>query len=357
MSRRRESSTSGEKEAGTPNPKRYGWRFVLPCAAGAVIIGTGCFFLGYHLHQPEAASTKAIRESSEKYQFISPLLAVGRQNISTPSPVYASLVNAVNKYVSAEKKSGELSDASVYLIDYTHGGSFAINEKAAYDPASLMKIAIMIAYFRQDEDGEGSLDRMLTYTPELSKVLADSPIDSQSALKVGSAYSVRDLIDRMIIDSDNGAKNLLILSMPGERINEMLAELGIPELQDNKPYLISEDDYSLFFRVLYNATFLSRHDSETALSILSRVTFKDGLVAGLPPGTLVAHKFGDNETVDSSGQPAESELHDCGIVYEKNDHFLLCIMTKGKSTADLSNVISSITKMVSDVQAKISASM
>lgn len=316
-------------------------------ALSFVLFGTACFFLGYRLKPAEFVSSHAIRENTDAYRFISPLLAVGRPDAGTPSPQYAKLAAAVKSYIGSREKSGLLDDASVYLINYTKEGSFALNENASYDPASLMKIAIMIAYFKREEKGQGSLQDRLTYSSALSQALAGAAFDTPSELKVGESYSVDTLINDMIIDSDNGAMNLLLAGIPDQSMEEMYAELGIKGPEANVPYVISAKDYSLFFRILYNATYLTRADSEKALSILSQATFKDGLVAGLPRGTTVAHKFGEHVTPDSAGNPASFELHDCGIVYEHNDRYLLCVMTKGKTLSDLSDTIAGIAKMVS----------
>jgi hypothetical protein len=85
------------------------------------------------------------------------------------------------------------------------------------------------------------------------------------------------------------------------------------------------------FRILYNATYLSRDYSEKALQVLSQSSFTQGIVSGVPSSTVVAHKLGlvgiapDNVTV------TEHELHDCGIVYAQNP-YVLCVMTRGSSS-------------------------
>jgi beta-lactamase class A len=128
-------------------------------------------------------------------------------------------------------------------------------------------------------------------------------------------------------------------------LNQVYTDLGLTPPGDNASYTISAKDYSLFFRVLYNATYLNDTDSEKALSILSQVTFASGLVAGLPSGTVVAHKYG--EYVNGNNDHVDSiELHDCGIIYSKKSPYLLCVMTKGQNLNGLQDVIASISKLV-----------
>jgi hypothetical protein len=69
---------------------------------------------------------------------------------------------------------------------------------------------------------------------------------------------------------------------------------------------------------------------------MTRSTFKDGLVAGVPEGTIVAQKFGERSL--ETGQ----QLHNCGIVYVPSQPYLLCVMTQGTNVASLRSVIRDI---------------
>ena len=107
--------------------------------------------------------------------------------------------------------------------------------------------------------------------------------------------------------------------------------------------MLSAENYASFFRVLFNASYLSRSLSEKALSLLAQSDFKDGLVAGVPPGIKVAHKFGFRIT----GINGEiKQLHDCGIIYYPRHPYLLCIMTSGKSYEYLDDAIKELSRVV-----------
>ena len=41
-----------------------------------------------------------------------------------------------------------------------------------------------------------------------------------------------------------------------------------------------------------------------------------------------------------------SELHDCGIVYQNDDPYVLCVMTQGRSFAELQALIADISSTV-----------
>jgi hypothetical protein len=91
-------------------------------------------------------------------------------------------------------------------------------------------------------------------------------------------------------------------------------------------------------------------DDVLALELLTKTDFDKGLVAGVPSGTLVAHKFGEKtiNTVGISGQINNTihELHDCGIIYIPNDPYFLCVMTKGNDFETLASVIKDISGIV-----------
>ncbi len=312
----------------------------------ALIVGLGMGFgLGYASHPKSTAVSQTIRENSDKYKFIHPLLALARPDISTPTPSYAKLARDVDSFLSEQKRKAYINSASVYFIDYGENGSFAINEKEAYDPASMLKVVIMVAFLKKSETDPSILNQKVPFTTTTQKLLESIPFEDPTKLVVGTTYSVSDLIHSMIADSDNGATNLLLPRIDGEYLDQVYEGLGLAKPQSGVPYKISANDYSLFFRVLYNATYLSRDNSEEALSLLAQAAYKDGLVAGLPSGTTVAHKFG--EYVKGTKDQVEFvELHDCGIIFPDRGPYLLCVMTKGKNFDTLKSVISGISKMV-----------
>ena len=70
--------------------------------------------------------------------------------------------------------------------------------------------------------------------------------------------------------------------------------------------------------------------------------FKEALVAGVPPGITVAHKYGERSFSDSPIR----QLHDCGIVYFKPEPYILCVMTRGTDTLELAKVIGDVSRLV-----------
>ena len=328
-----------------PKPSLYKKKPSMAFTAVGLLVAGG--ILGYVVHPSTTASTSlALRQHGDAYAFIDPLLAVDRSDTSTPSAQFRSLFSTVKSQIDAAKSAGTVNDASVYFINYGKNGSFAINADAAYSPASLLKVVIMVAYLKEADSNPSIIDSRLMYTPAIAGS-ETIPFESPTTLEVGKSYSVESLIENMIINSDNGAMDVLADNIDHTYLDGVFTDLGIANPDSNQAnYTISTKEYSLFFRVLYNSTYLSRANSEKALSILSKATYKDGLVAGLPAGTVVSHKFGEHVVQDSTGAQQSVELHDCGIVYGEGGPYLLCVMTKADTLNDAQSLIANISRVV-----------
>jgi hypothetical protein len=160
------------------------------------------------------------------------------------------------------------------------------------------------------------------------------------ALVSGEEYTVEQLLEHLIKYSDNDALTALYPLLPEKEYTSLFERLGVMGVNLNDAQTtLTVVEYSTFFRVLYNASFLSQEMSEKALGFLVAATFEGGLSGGVPRSIPVAHKFGERDLGDGFYQ-----LHDCGIVYEPQKQYLLCIMTRGKNQTELSSVIKEISK-------------
>jgi len=81
---------------------------------------------------------------------------------------------------------------------------------------------------------------------------------------------------------------------------------------------------------------------------LSKTTFVGGLVAGLPTGLTVSHKFGEYVAADGNDQITSIELHDCGIVYYPPSPYFICVMTRGTNLDNLKTAIKDVSGLIYD---------
>lgn len=248
-----------------------------------------------------------------------------------------ALKKKLEDYISQSKNNNLAANISVYFRNQKHYRWFALNDEEKYNPASLMKIVILISYLKKAETEPDILNKQILFAGPKDTIGYNFP--PQKDIEIGKSYSVAELLEFMISYSSNDAKNLLIKDLDTSYLNHVLEDLQLELInyQENDNFM-SVSNFASFFRTLYNASYLNSQMSEKALEILSKSDFKEGLVADLPSNIPVAHKFG--ERYDTYNEIRQ--LHDCGMIYFSDNHYLLCVMTRGKSFTDLKKIIQTI---------------
>ncbi len=294
-----------------------------------------------HSHSPERVIENNFYEVRETgYRFVSPLLECS-YNVPSRLRQMVGMREEVSIYIQNAQKRHEVQNVSFYYRDLHNGPWIGFNETDLYVPASLLKVPILIAVLKRAEHDKNFLKETVFFT-ESHSIHYPGILGSQS-LKPGRIYTIEALLEYMIVYSDNDAKDVLLYVIGDNVVEKILVEFGLtlenPNLNGD---FVSVIEYASFFRILYNATFLSREMSEKALEILSRVEYKGGISKNLPENIVVASKFGERGFLDDD----KKQLHDCGIVYLENRPYLLCIMTSGKDTNELNKVISDISEII-----------
>lgn len=253
----------------------------------------------------------------------------------------AKIEESVRAYVESAKKQGMVTDAAVYFRDLNNGPWFGIDERKSYTPGSLLKLPIAMSYYWRAQRERDLLNQQIDYEGSDVQLAIENSFSSDVPLPAG-VYSIQDLIERMLRESNNEAAQILAEYAGIEEVQRIYKDFGIEPPNSGSDYEINAKTFGAFFRVLYNASYVGQPSSEAILATLTQSTFRDGLVAGVPAGTKVAHKFG-TRVVDGSGG---RQLHDCGIVYAPKAPYVLCVMTRGNSSKNLSYFIAQVSKRV-----------
>jgi len=310
------------------------------------------FFLVYHLFYAGEIykSIKFSREVNTNYKFINPILDCEDNNTDSSHII---MYSKINNFTDELLKKYNLKSASIYYRDLNNGPWYGYNEKTYFSPASLVKLPVMIALLRYSEDNNSILNKMVKISQSDIDAALPQNIKSDNILEAGKEYSMKELMNYMIKDSDNVAFNVIKNNFPSQKyINDTFKQIGVDTQNDGAELIIRTKDYAGFFRVLYNASYLSKSNSELALNILSETNFKDGLVALLPNNVVVSHKFGERSfdgnglSSDSNIEDGTKQLHDCGIVYSKDDPYILCVMTRGSDFKDQESFIKDISHYI-----------
>lgn len=256
------------------------------------------------------------------------------------------LKNQLINYYELSKESGKIKEASIYYRDLNNGPWIGINEKMEFTPASLLKLPVLITYLKLSEKMPTILQKKISYEGEFDKDINLS--NKEYSLEYGKEYTINEMLNRMIMYSDNLSydilKKIYALEIPESYKKEITDGISIIWL-DSKINInnASTKNYSGFFRILYNASFLNQNNSEYALALLSKTNFNDGLTYNIPKEVKVAHKFGIRSAKEDS---QINQLHDCGIIYKTNAPYILCVMTKGNEIEELRKFIQDVSKII-----------
>ncbi len=326
----------------------YKSTFVVMICIFLVLFG---YFLGAWISQVKYTnflkSFRVLRNPLEKTSLVNPLVG-SASNPATDVGFYVDEKEEIVTFLEKQKRAKNLDEYSFYVRDLNSGFWFGKNEMNSYFPASLFKLPIAVAVYAQGEENPVFLKKRIVYTQELSAIFTTNNKKAETVLVVGKVYTIEELVEIMLINSDNAAKDTLLAFLD---IRHLQAIFNIAHLVDptkSSTYEISSREYSLFLRVLYGSSFLNEEHSEILLRLLSSATFTQGLVSGVPQNIPVAHKYGVFEAVkEVEGKEVTSQfLHDCGIVYHPNSPYVVCIMTKGKDEKTLSDIISQVSSIL-----------
>lgn len=235
---------------------------------------------------------------------------------------------------------------SLYFRNLRNGPWFGINEENDFAPASLMKLPVSLAYMKWSE-----------YVPGLNSVVFTWIVDHENAQNIipeysiveGKAYGMSELMKYSLIYSDNNANETLLRYLPKEIIYKVFTDLSLPiidKLEAAKDDYISVREYASFFRILYNASYLSDINSSFLLEIMTQSAIKWWIRASIPDNIVVSHKFWERR-LPNADNSYTSQFHDCGIVYYANYPYIICIMTKwGDDIPRLEKIIENTSSII-----------
>jgi beta-lactamase class A len=308
---------------------------------GVFLVGglSGAFLFSQFYTDPDISNSRQIRQMGG-YEFVNPLLEceVADGAIDVRKENFQRDLEEFSEQLTRERG---LTDVGIYFRDLNNGPAFGVHQDDGFFPASLLKVPVMMVYYRLSEVHTGLFKEKILYETPGDFGITPTIIPRESLLP-GMEYEVGELIRRMIVYSDNQSLLLLLSYMPTSSIESLFQMLGVSDnVLKNPGGQLSVKEYAGFFRILFNSSFLSHENSEKALKLLSETDYNDAIPAGIPNGVKVSHKFGEAGTGNTDRQ-----LHDCGIVYFPDHPYLLCVMTRGRKMEDLRKTIVDISSFV-----------
>lgn len=285
--------------------------FTLPILVVSILVNI--FFVIRSLESPtslESPQTNSVSEKdSSAFPYLSKRIFVENQNDLLIN--FIPLRSALREYVTSLP-----DEVGVYFEYLPTGTSIGVNEKLELRLASLVKTPLVMAVYKEIENGTLSKDTVLT----IRKDQLDPKYGNLWKKGEGTKITVKEAIDLALKESDNTAANVLSSTLPPLAIDKVFDNLDIETDNQGEVPLIAPKNYSSIFRSLYLASTVNKDSSNEILGLLTQTDFDKQIVAGIPKGVPVAHKIGV--------YASESTLSDCGIIYIPQRPYLLCIMAK-----------------------------
>lgn len=315
--------------------------FVLPVWSRFLILGLIVIIIvTYVLYIPFLKKTKI--NSSQKDIYLSPALKYIDKN---------DLIVNFQKLRDSLTTKYEIRDdylISIYFEYLPTGASIAVNKDEKIWPASLIKIPIAMAIMKKVQDKKWKIDNEL--------VILDQDKDSEFGVlykePTGTTYTILKFLEETLINSDNTAHFVLLRNIDGGELEDVYVHLGMDDIIEalkKSPKKDTETDnritakrYSIFFRSLYNSTYLSPEYSQLFLSILERAPH-ELLSKGIPDDVPFVHKTGVR--VD------EAVRADSGIVYVKGRPYIITVMVQQKDNGKLNEGV--VNKLFEDISREI----
>jgi beta-lactamase class A len=222
-------------------------------------------------------------------------------------------------------------NVGLYFEYLPTGSTITVNTDLAMWPASLIKIPVALAVLKKIEDGEWQLSNELVILDEDK----DASFGSLHKEPSGTTMTIEALLRATLVDSDNTAHFVLLRNIDATELEDVFFHLGLDELLQslkNSPDSDEQDNrmtaktYSVFFRSLFNATYLSPEKSEWCLRLIAEGRH-EYLRSGLPETVMFAHKTGIRAN--------EGVWADSGIVYVPRRPYIVTVMLEKRDPSSV----------------------
>jgi beta-lactamase class A len=255
---------------------------------------------------------------------VKPLLLLAAALCSLPLAAQIDLLEAKLR-ARIQKIDDRLNGVlGVAAIDLTNGRTFLYNADTIFPTASTIKVPILIEMFRLNRAGGE-----FRFSDSLTLTKADSVSGSghlQEALAKGPVtLTVEDLLNKMIIDSDNTATNKVISMAHMDRVNRLVQELGMRQtrlrriMMDSAAAVKGNENVTTPLEMARIAESIYRHKAADPADC-------DGMVAIMKkvPGKIRTAIPADIEVASKTG--LLTGVHcEVAIVYGPNKPFVLSV--------------------------------
>lgn len=232
--------------------------------------------------------------------------------------------NLPARFAELEARAGAAA-LGIAIADIETGITFGYHADRWFHAASTIKVAILVGVFGAISRGDllpqsrvHVRNRFLSaYDGSPYRVRLDRDANADVHREIGRTLRITELCDAMITTSSNLATNLLLDLVGLDSLQRTIDSFGLHGIdlrrgvEDELAFehginnRVTASGLAGLLRLIGEQRIYSPVLSRQMLDILLRQQFNQGIPAGLPRGTVVAHKTGDISTI----------AHDAGLIY------------------------------------------
>ncbi len=210
----------------------------------------------------------------------------------------------------------------VAVMDLDGGAPFGAHMDEIFTAASVNKLPIAVTVYREVEAGRLKMEDEWEMLP--GDVTSGTGVLKYKA--PGNKFTVRELLETLIRQSDNTAASMFRRVLGNEKIDANMAELGAP---NTRQLGVTTPRETLgLLALVWRGQLLTADHRDELLTLLKTTAFNDRISAGVPAGIPVAHKIGTYG----------SAVNDVGIVFATRP-YIVCVFT---NTGDWDGAVQAI---------------
>jgi beta-lactamase class A len=206
---------------------------------------------------------------------------------------------------------------SIYFRDLQDGTTIDLDGGRLYTAASVYKLAILAYLYHQESLGQVSGGDAVSYEPDDHE---DGYYDDYSP---GQTFTVDQLAERMIEESDNTSARMLARTLSWDGVEAYAHALGATNALIAHDNEMTPEDAATLLDAIYRGRAAGGPQTQAMLGLLENTVYRDGWIPGALPQVPVAHKVGFYG----------SAVNDAALVLAPDHPFILVIFTDSTNGA------------------------
>jgi hypothetical protein len=227
--------------------------------------------------------------------------------------VHAEGFSSLKEYIN--KASRTYPKISVYYEDLSTGETFSYQSKKMKPAASTIKLPLVLYIYDLVNQNKLDLNEKLTY--QKYQYYGGSGVIQND--RVGTKYSIKDLVYKCVTYSDNIAFIMLRDRVGRANFQSYARSLGATTVYPNGQNMTTADDLGRYLKNVWNFWKKSPKYGNELLNLLTRTVYTKTVATCLKPAQ-VAHKV---------GYIPEKQVYNDAAIILGDQPYILAIMTEG----------------------------